>query len=72
MTSIDRRKTLGFVLGGASAAALVVLKSSAATAIPVVSHPATTEDLFQFARWRRRRRRRICTWRRGRRVCFWR
>ena len=83
MTAIDRRKMLRILAGGAAiATAGLALIPVAAEATPLMmskshlmmskSHPATPEVPVEEAVWVRRRRCRVCWWRRGRKICRWR
>jgi hypothetical protein len=84
MKAIDRRRMMQGILGGAAVATLataaVVLVPSPIEAAPLAFGKGLadeTDGLVHEAQAvvvgpRRRRRRRVCWWRRGRRVCGWR
>jgi hypothetical protein len=76
MTAIDRRRMLTLLLGGAAAAAAGVALAGPAESAPLsvpMSPAAEPENLIEKAVvYVRRRRRKVCWWRRGRRVCRWR
>jgi hypothetical protein len=74
MTAIDRRKMLRILAGGAAiaTAGLALIPDAAESAPLLESHPPTPEVPVEEAVWVRRRRCRVCWWRRGRRICRWR
>jgi hypothetical protein len=74
MTAIDRRKMLRILAGGAAiaTAGLALIPDAAESAPLLKSHPAIPEVRVEEAVWVRRRRCRVCWWRRGRRICRWR
>jgi hypothetical protein len=74
MTAIDRRKMLRVLAGGAAVATagLALIPIAAESAPLLKSRPATPELPVEEAVWVRRRRCRVCWWRRGRKICRWR
>lgn len=79
MSPLSRRAALAALFGGAAAITGVGSLPGDADALPLLKdlEPLAKSDseddgLVQLARWRRRRRRRVCWVRRGRRVCRYR
>jgi hypothetical protein len=76
-TKVDRRVFLRGLSYGAIALAFASVPQAAESMSLPVSKDLGPEDLVERAQVvvgprRRRRRVRVCRWRRGRRVCYWR
>jgi hypothetical protein len=76
MTTFDRRRMLTLLLGSAAAATagLALIPGPAESAPFIVPKGPASEPEYPIDKvvWVRRRRRRVCWWRRGYRVCRWR